>query len=134
MKGTYLLVIEINQTSSIEIGALKTIRFPKGFFIYVGSAMGQRGSTTLVNRVKRHIKPITQKKFHWHIDYFLANEKTVIKKIILLPASEKYECNLAKALIKTADGNIRDFGSSDCNCESHLIYFKNIDKILNKLV
>ena len=67
MKGTYLLVIHLQKKSSIIIGALGRIEFQQGYYIYVGSAMGNKGSTTLLNRVKRHVDSSNKKKIHWHI-------------------------------------------------------------------
>ena len=54
MKGTYILVIFLKENSKIEIGSLGKISFSKGYYLYVGSAMGNYGSATLINRVKRH--------------------------------------------------------------------------------
>ena len=64
MKGTYLLVIHLQKKSSIIIGALGRIEFQQGYYIYVGSAMGNKGSTTLLNRVKRHVDSSNNKKIH----------------------------------------------------------------------
>lgn len=86
--------------------------------------MGDFGSSTLVNRVKRHIKPSEDKKTHWHIDYLLNHKRSLITKLYLIPSLKRLECLIAKDLIKIADDYIKDFGSSDCNCLSHLFYFK----------
>ncbi len=86
--------------------------------------MGDFGSSTLVNRVKRHIKPSEDKKTHWHIDYLLNHKRSLITKLYLIPSLKRLECLIAKDLIKIADDYIKDFGSSDCSCLSHLFYFK----------
>jgi len=125
MKGTYILFISIIENTEINIGSLGPILFKAGFYLYIGSAMGSSGSATLVNRVKRHIS-LDNKKFHWHIDYLLENEKSILIKIILIPSSYRLECLIAQELLDTSDGYIKNFGSSDCLCESHLIYFKKI--------
>jgi len=126
MKGTYILVIFLDKETNINIGSLGSIQFKEGFYFYVGSAMGSSGSTSLVNRVKRHISLDKNKKIHWHIDYLLENENSSIIKIILIPSSFRFECIIAQELLDTSDGFIEDFGSSDCSCKSHLIYFKKI--------
>lgn len=59
MIGTYCLIIEIKEKSTIKVGALGIIKFEKGYYIYVGSAMN-----SLVSRIKRHMKD--DKKLHWH--------------------------------------------------------------------
>lgn len=86
--------------------------------------MGDYGSSTLINRVKRHIKPSKDKKTHWHIDYLLNQKKSIITKLYLIPSSERLECMIAKDLLMFADNSIKDFGSSDCSCQSHLFYIK----------
>ncbi len=126
MKGTYILVIYVKKKGNINVGSLGIIQFKEGFYFYVGSAMGTSGSATLINRVKRHVSPHKNKKIHWHIDYLLENENSSIIKIILIPSSFRFECIIAQELLDTSDGFIEDFGSSDCSCKSHLIYFKKI--------
>ncbi|MHA1293189.1 MAG: GIY-YIG nuclease family protein [Promethearchaeota archaeon] len=101
------------------------ILFEKGKYYYIGSAMGEKGSSSLINRVKRHLKPPENKKLHWHIDYFLNNKECQIIKLSLIPSAIRLECVIAKELIKRSDGFIKGFGCSDCSCKSHLIYFKN---------
>ncbi len=69
MKGAYILLIVIEKEVNIEIGALGTIRFEKGHYCYVGSAVGPGG---IEARVGRHLKK--GKKLKWHIDYLLEHE------------------------------------------------------------
>jgi len=126
MKGTYILVVFIREDIKISVGSLGIIPFKKGYYFYVGSAMGVSGSATLINRVKRHVLPPEMKKVHWHIDYLLQNESSLITKIILNPNSQKMECIIAQELRSISDDFVEDFGSSDCKCKSHLIYFKNL--------
>lgn len=113
--GTYLLVIHNDKAQKIEIGNLGKIEFKKGYYVYVGSAL-----QNLSKRVERHKRKI--KKLHWHIDYLLS--KTKISKSIEIRSPDKLECEVAKALKIISNGSIKNFGSSDCNCESHLFYFK----------
>lgn len=124
MKGSYIIVIYLHKETRIVIGALGKISFNKGFHIYVGSAMGTSGSTTLENRVKRHLLPSKNKKIHWHIDYLLENNNSNITTLYLIPTIYKLECHLAKELLMVSNGHINGFGSSDCKCQSHLFYFK----------
>jgi len=124
MKGSYILVIFIPNKSRVYIGALGEVKFDQGFYFYIGSAMGDYGSSTLMNRVKRHIQPSNKKKTHWHIDYLLNQKMSTITRIYLIPSIERLECIIAKDLIKFSNDFIKDFGSSDCNCQSHLFYSK----------
>lgn len=125
MKGTYLLLIKVNDHTTIKIGAQGEIPFKRGFYIYVGSAMGTKGSTTLLNRVKRHVRTKDQKRVHWHIDYFLNSVLTHIRRLYLIPSKEKIECYLASRLANTAEEIISNFGCSDCSCPGHLFYFNS---------
>ncbi len=132
MKGAYILIIRVGANITINIGALGPIEFLRGFYAYVGSAMGERGSSTLENRVLRHLLPSTVKRFHWHVDYLLAHEETLIDRVYLVPTSEKVECLLAKEIQKKSDSMIKNFGCSDCSCESHLFHVKKLDSLFRK--
>lgn len=104
--------MELPERRKIKIGKLGTTCFKKGFYAYVGSAMNN-----LEKRVARHLKK--NKKFHWHIDYFLKKGK--IKKVFCLQNNKKQECKVAKKLAKKFK-SIKKFGCSDCKCETHLFY------------
>jgi Uri superfamily endonuclease len=132
MKGAYILVINVQKIVETIIGALGKIRFNKGYYLYIGSAMANSGATTLVNRVKRHLSSSEYKKVHWHIDYLLNYKDSTICFVYLIPSLQNLECFIAKELLNVSDGYINNFGSSDCKCKSHLPYFKNfkpLDKI-----
>src|SRR4030042_6838251 len=98
MKGSYILVIFLDKDINLKIGKLGSFFFKKGFYYYVGSAMGSYGANTLVNRVKRHLRNSNKQKTHWHIDYFLNSSHTNIEKIYLIPIKEKIECLIAQDL------------------------------------
>ena len=114
MKGCYCLIINLEETTEIKIGRkLGMIEFEKGTYVYVGSAMN-----SLESRLKRHLS--NEKKLHWHIDYFLKESEI---SDIIYNESKKVECDISQYL-STKTSSIKDFGSSDCECESHLYYFK----------
>jgi hypothetical protein len=50
-KGSYLLIIRLNEEKKLKVGALGTIDFKPGYYIYVGSAMNG-----LIPRIRRHFK------------------------------------------------------------------------------
>ena len=116
--GIYKLVIKLSKDKEIKIGKLGTFVFPNGFYVYTGSA--QNG---FEKRISRHLS--NNKKFHWHIDYLLSHAK-VIK--VLRYVGSKDECKLNKVTGQSANAIpiVEKFGSSDCNCVTHLYYFKNI--------
>ncbi len=77
--------------------------FPKGYYLYVGSAMGSNSSTSLKNRVKRHVSETHLKKLFWHIDYFLASDISILIKIYLIPSLIRLECVLAGEILSVCD-------------------------------
>jgi Uri superfamily endonuclease len=129
MKGSYILFIFLPNETRIQIGSMGLLTFPKGYYLYVGSAMGSNSSTSLENRVKRHISESHRKKLFWHIDYFLASDISALVKIYLIPSLIRLECVLAGEILSVCDNYIRGFGSSDCFCSSHLLYFKDLQEI-----
>lgn len=116
--GIYNLIIKLSKKKDIKIGQLGSFVFPKGYYVYTGSA--QNG---LEKRIKRHVS--SNKKFHWHIDYLLAYAK-VIK--VLRYVGRKDECKLNSVTEQSAGSIqiVKKFGSSDCNCATHLYYFENV--------
>jgi len=121
MKGTYCLIAFLPTEARISVGALGAQVFPRGLYVYVGSAL--RG---IENRVRRHKS--STKNVRWHIDYFL--EKADILSTVAIPCEAKQvECEVVRALLKCegARALIDGFGSSDCRCGSHLLYFGDRD-------
>ncbi|MCS3921834.1 endonuclease-3 [Methanococcus voltae PS] len=120
-KGTYVLKINLKSPKKIKIGKKgKEIKFRKGDYYYIGSAMGN--SLNLYNRVNRHLAEAKDKNNHWHIDYLL--EFGNIKEIYIVESPE--ECNFAKKMFKNKNMEyVEDFGCSDCNCKSHLFYIRD---------
>lgn len=123
MKGTYTLVINLPKSSSIGIGALGATKFERGYYAYIGSALNG-----LESRIKRHLSP--DKRIHWHIDYLLQN--STIERVIFGEYEKKKECKIARQM--SADfPSIEKFGSSDCNCESHLFYSKERSQLVKRI-
>lgn len=113
--GVYILKIKLEEKSEIEIGALGKNTFVPGYYFYTGTA--QRN---LESRIKRHYS--SDKKFHWHIDYFLAEAE--LEKDFVFELSGEAECFLAQILKENGGQTpVSGFGASDCSCGSHLIYF-----------
>jgi Uri superfamily endonuclease len=121
MKGAYLLNLVLKKDSKIIVGKLGLILFKKGFYCYCGSSQNN-----LEKRIARHKS--REKKIHWHIDYLTTNPNFVVA------SSTKYEnypkakeCELSKELSKKYC-SINGFGCSDCKCDSHLFFHKNLLK------
>jgi len=124
MRGVYVLIILITRNIKIKVGALREIKFAKGIYAYVGSAQNN-----LEKRIERHLKK-NKKKF-WHIDYLTANKFVKIVKVFYKLAKKSEECRTAEKLRKT-EIPIKNFGCSDCNCESHLFKIENENIIDNR--
>ena len=118
-RGYYQLLLYLDRKSRIKIGKKGGYDFPKGYYIYTGSALNG-----LEVRINRHLRK--EKKNFWHIDYILPHCK--ILKIIQCNQNGKNavtECELNKKLLKKKNSVVvvKGFGSSDCKCPSHLVYF-----------
>lgn len=126
MKGTYCLLINLKKDSRIKIGnKLSFINFKSGYYIYVGSAMN-----SLESRLNRHLSD--DKKKHWHIDYLLLNKNSQITDIYYTVSTKKVECEIARN-ISPNSSEIDNFGSSDCECNSHLFYFEDIEDAITNI-
>ena len=112
MKGSYVLLTKLPEEQTIRIGSLNAVEFPRGYYAYVGSAMGGFKS-----RLSRHLRG--NKKPRWHIDYLL--QRTSISGVVVSETVDRVECAIAQALSRQFD-SVPDFGSSDCKCKSHLFF------------
>jgi Uri superfamily endonuclease len=116
--GVYALLVQVLKRETIGIGRLGPIRFDAGTYVYIGSALN-----SLEGRISRHFRTAKQK--HWHIDYLTCSSDVRIVGARILPTTHRVECRLAKAVQKRAGNIVPMFGSSDCDCSSHLFYFRN---------
>jgi Uri superfamily endonuclease len=115
-KGIYCLVFS-NPSCTTRVGALGEIAFLPGWHIYVGSALGGGG----LARLKRHIALSRNKDKcpKWHVDWLSTRPSFSLRYTVHAVTGERLECRLAQAL---GGENIPRFGSSDCDCRSHLFY------------
>lgn len=135
--GVYVMVMHLNHDLDLEIGSKGMMHFKKGYYMYVGSA-----KANLTKRIERHKRK--RKKMHWHLDYFRGHCEMIAAVPIRtsgLPLEswslthEPYpsmpsmpdpdievsvECALADAVGAIAEWEVPKFGSSDCDCMSHL--------------
>jgi Uri superfamily endonuclease len=120
-KGIYQLLIYLPEDAWIVIGKKGKFKFPKGYYVYTGSARNG-----LEKRVERHLKK--NKKHFWHIDYLL--DFASIKKVFLFTDGKFDECALNLKTLEKPDAKIimPKFGSSDCNCPAHLVFFERMPK------
>jgi Uri superfamily endonuclease len=117
--GTYALILSCTSSAHIQIGCLGTLCLQPGYYVYLGSALGPGG---LRARIAHHQKPCLRP--HWHIDYLRAH--TQIQCIWFSYDGRRREHQWARAVRTMRGANIPllGFGASDCECRSHLYFFK----------
>lgn len=106
----------------------KPLPLPAGMVLYIGSAMGQKGSASLARRLLRHatrtgerpyhpirdrmltvfptagladgpLIPPRQKTARWHIDYLLDHETAVLQHVTILRSPMRLESALTHLLM-----------------------------------
>jgi Uri superfamily endonuclease len=117
--GSYVLILNLAKTTKIRVGRLGCIDFKRGYYAYVGSALGPGG---LAARIRHHLKPA--KNPHWHIDYL--GRVAVITEIFLCEGPRRFEHVWAQKFSELTETGVpaKGFGSSDCRCLTHLFYMK----------
>jgi sugar fermentation stimulation protein A len=115
--GSYLLVIRLEDPCKIAIGALGSMAFESGYFVYVGSAR-----RNLHHRIARHVR--TKKKLRWHIDYLLQEAR--VERVLV--STKKSELELGTALLESPRFEVvKRFGSSDSPLPGHLFFCAKAD-------
>ena len=108
--GIYFLLIHLDRSVSIPVGALGEVEFPEGYYLYVGSA--QRN---MRKRIERHLR--REKRKRWHIDYLL--EVAEVVEHIAFPLPKRCEEEIAMNLGEKFHF-VHGFGASDSRAKSHL--------------
>jgi len=116
--GTYALILFCPGNKLIRIGRLGVLGLRRGFYIYVGSALGPGG---LRARVAHHKK--VSRRPHWHIDYLRPH--TRLDRVWSFYGRARREHRWARLIraLKGASVPMPGFGSSDCCCVTHLFFF-----------
>ena len=110
-RGAYVLGFDIERDVSVNVGALGEHFFPKGSYMYVGSAMNG-----LSARIARHKRRIKNKR--WHIDYLMSIASNVVHMPVI--SAVNIEVPLAKALSEVYIPYAKGFGASDSCMDTHL--------------
>lgn len=114
-RGGYLLILYSPRDLSRAIGGLGSRHFPKGWYVYVGSALN-----SLAARLGRHRRQ--HKSSHWHIDYLIRDPIKIVQSLPIR-RRDRIEGAMATQLHRIADDCIAGFGASDSKVSSHLLYF-----------
>jgi sugar fermentation stimulation protein A len=112
-RGAYLVIMELRRKRKLRVGQLGEILFEKGHYAYIGSAMANLSARIARHRARR-------KKLHWHIDYL--RQHADIVEIVPIRSSRREECDVAAAFSRILTHGPTGFGSSDCDCPTHLLY------------
>jgi HEAT repeat protein/Uri superfamily endonuclease len=117
--GIYVLALQLDRPQPIRVGRLGDIRFPAGWYLYVGSARGPGGLQARLARHRRCLGP--KKQAHWHVDYL--REQAIWGGAWGRVSDERLECAWAARLrgLPGAENVAPGFGASDCRCPGHLV-------------
>ena len=128
--GTYILRIYLKENTTLKFGRFKKgklISLPTGDYVYIGSALSEKGATSLARRLIRHatrsgdkpphaIREAMVKQFHncglgpsdplpkngkklfWNVDFLLDLPSVELVNIFAIRSSERLENRLAKRL------------------------------------
>lgn len=128
--GTYILRIRLKEDTTLRFGRFKKgklISLPAGEYAYVGSALAEKGATTLARRLIRHatrsgdqpthhireamlsrfaecdlgdgdLLPRRGKTLHWNVDFLLDLPSAELVGISAIRSRKRLEGRLAKRL------------------------------------
>ena len=140
--GTYVLRIRLKADTTLQFGRFKKgklISLLAGDYTYVGSALSEKGATSLARRLIRHatrsddkpphaireemvkqcrdyglgppdLLPKNSKKLFWNIDFLLDLQLTEIVNVIAIRSPERLEHTIAKLLERNPDTQIIEKG------------------------
>jgi len=126
--GAYILRIDLSHPTHLSFGRFKggkEIELNAGSYLYIGSAMARKGSTSLAHRLRRHAKrsgsrpthhihsalvqhlqniallPLpaaarAPKRLHWNVDYVLDLQTAALTAVYLLHSNANLEESLAE--------------------------------------
>jgi len=140
--GTYVLRIHLNADTSLRFGRFKRgklISLPAGEYAYVGSALSEKGSTSLARRLIRHatrsegqaphrireemmrrcvecglgngdLLPKRGKTLFWNIDFLLDLGSAEIAGVYAIRSGKRLESRLAKHLERDSHTEVIERG------------------------
>ncbi|MCP4360733.1 MAG: DUF123 domain-containing protein [Chloroflexi bacterium] len=154
--GTYLLHMQVEWDLWVRYGRFQQgqpVFTPAGVYLYVGSALGQKGASSLARRLLRHatrvngppqairaemvsqftavnlghnLQPPAVKTLHWHVDYLLEETAVSLTHITLIRSPQQLEEKMARFLEETAVCHMiaKGLGAGDTAVDSHLFHLE----------
>ena len=116
--GTYALILFCSRQERVQIGKLGPLQLRRGFYLYVGSAVGPGG----VRARLAHHRKVSQPP-HWYIDFLRPH--THLDRVWYSHDPVRREHQWARVIhaLRGASVPVAGFGSSDCHCKTHLFFF-----------
>jgi len=140
--GTYILRIRLKENTTLQFGRFKKgkwISLLAGDYTYVGSALSEKGATSLARRLIRHatrsgdkpthtirekmihqftecglgsgnLLPRQGKTLHWNVDFLLDLQSAEIVNIFAIRSPERLENRIAKWLERDPQTDIIEQG------------------------
>ena len=140
--GTYILRVHLKENTTLQFGRFKKgklISLPIGDYVYIGSALSEKGATSLARRLIRHatrtgdklphpirkkminrfiecglgprdLLPKHGKTLHWNIDFLLDLQSAELVNIFAIRSTERLENRLAKRLEQDSQTEIIERG------------------------
>jgi Uri superfamily endonuclease len=117
--GSYALLLQCERSATLEIGSLGSLHTRPGCYLYIGSAFGPGGVRA---RCRRHLQG---GRPHWHMDYL--RPLCRLQAIWYTHDTNRREHQWAALLAghRCAQLPFPGFGSCDCDCASHLLWFRS---------
>jgi Uri superfamily endonuclease len=150
--GCYLLSIRLEKTQKLRFGMFnhgQEVCLPQGDFLYIGSARGEQGTSSLGYRLLRHAtrsagappqvirerlhhalidaglpgKVPVSKTLHWHIDYLLDQPQAELRAVIAYRSQKADEKRIAAYLARLPETSApaKGLGASDHAGGTHLL-------------
>ena len=140
--GSYLLRIQVTTPLKLSFGRFrkgKRIVVPAGTYVYIGSALGQKGATSLGRRLVRHatrstpkpphdirshlldhfqilglgqgdLRPQRDKTLYWNVDHLLDRVNVHLTHVIAMRSPERIEAQLGQFLMQDSTTHIVEAG------------------------
>ncbi len=151
--GAYILRLRQSQPLSMRFGRFhggRALALDSGEYLYVGSAMAQKGASSLARRLVRHatrrngpphairqellaelarlelgngdLRPRGQKRLFWHVDHFLEPAAVHLTHVLAIRSAARLETQLAVLLaaLPYTTPAAPGLGASDAPGATHL--------------